>query len=219
MTFIQMTAQDTEVIKVENFRNVNVIGRIDVEMQQSDEAPSIELNYEGIEREKISIKVEDNTLTIKLVSTLSYENIRVLVKIQYNEISKVNTYSSASVGSNEIIKCDKISLSAESGSEIILKLDAGEINSESVTGGILTLSGTAVKHTSKITTKSTLSAGNLICKEYDIEVKSKGIAKINVTAIIVARATTGGFITYSGNPGKSSVDATLGGKISTTDLY
>ena len=210
-------SQKEEILKVDSFNAIEIIGRIDVDLVSSKEE-KLNISYEGIDRDKISITNQDNVLKIKIISTLNYKDIRVQIQIFYKDLKKIGAYSSAGISSNETLVFDNINFESESGGDIALHLFADTIISKCSTKGILTLKGHAKSHNIKISSGSILSAYELDCDNYDVNIITKGIAKIKVKNFLTGKVNSGGSLFYNGNPVVQSLDSTLGGKIEKVNL-
>jgi hypothetical protein len=195
-----------------SFKNLEVIGRIDVKMVVSDEY-KMEMTLEGIDRGKINIINENETLKIKIVNTLSYKNVRVMIRLYCDNVINIAAFSSATIFSEETLIVDTISLKTESGGELTFKMIADSISSTCSTRGIISIAGKTKTHKANVFSGGTLSSTDLESDKYMITVNSKGIARIKVINELHAKANSGGYISYIGEPLVKILETTLKGKI------
>lgn len=213
LCLIPASSQEVETIKVEPFNKLEVNGRVYVDLAIATQEEKMEISYEGIEKDNLLIDQSDSTLSIKIVSTLSYKDVRVMVKLHFDDLSSIISSSSASVSSQEELYFDSLKLISIGGGEIVLNTTVKELKTVCKTGGIITLKGMAETHRSELSSGGILSAFELKCKDVDIEVGTKTTAKINVENTLKANASLGGNVIYLGNPKKKKISEKLGGKV------
>ena len=199
-------------VDVSGFESLSVNGRIDVNLIQSNQ-DGLELAIEGIDPEKVQVENDHGELSIKIVSTLSYKDVRVLAKVYYSHLEHIHASSSASISSGEQLVFDTLSVDLMSGGEVAFDLIADQVNMKCATGSILQLKGHLKTLTGQVKSKSTLSASELMLTDCHMQVRGKSVARIHVSGTMDVKASTWSSILYKGTPSKKKFKKVLGGSI------
>ncbi|HLT51734.1 MAG TPA: head GIN domain-containing protein [Arenibacter sp.] len=158
---------------------------------------------------KILVEADENV--IDLIATdqkngslriHSIENIANATKNIYVTLPKV-TALEASSGANLIsqntIRTETIDLNASSGAKLeITELRAEKINADSSSGADIRIGGETKALLSKASSGSGIRANDLIANECRADASSGARISVNVTGSLVAEASSGGNIQYTG---------------------
>ena len=163
-------------------------------------------------RQQIQTTVENNTLKIGLAGTI-YSKQKILVDLNFKEIREIDIRNNAEVITTSLLKADSLSVTLKLGGSLYLDADLGYLKSNVTGGGLLTAEGYAIRQDIDVSSRSTISAFELESEIIRIEASSGGKAKISVDSELDAKATTGSYISYRGNPAKKNITASPGAEI------
>jgi hypothetical protein len=136
------------------------------------------------------------------------------VYVTVKKIALIKATSGSDVRSKTIIKSNEISIAATSGATINIEIDAQSVTTSTSSGANIKVSGTALNHASNATSGSAIAAYNL--KSENVIAKATSGAEINIHAFkkIEAKVSSGGDVTFRGNPTVVLKKATSGGNVS-----
>jgi hypothetical protein len=184
--------------KVQPFKGVKVSSGIDVYLSQGSNERVV---VEADENLHEYIKTEVSNGVLKVYSEANIRDAeRKRVYVTTEEINYVATSSAGDIIGETPVKTDKLDVSASSAGDIALEVTADEINVDISSSGDVTLRGTSRKLDASLSSAGDLNANDLEVKEAEISASSAGDADVNVSDKIIARASSAGDITYTGNP-------------------
>jgi Putative auto-transporter adhesin, head GIN domain len=210
------SAQKSEKRIIESFDKLDVYGNIEVEMILSD-TESIDIFTTNIDPSEIDTEIKDKLLKIKMKSNLFDDDAKVKVVLRYKEIREISSNAAADVNVKNIIKGDKLFVTATSGGRIKLHVELNAIDLKSYQGAHIDISGKTVLQESFVNTGGVLSGQDFSSDEVFIKMNTGGKAEIIVIKSIEANVNTGASLNYFGTPEKENIKTTLGGKINAWD--
>lgn len=126
-----------------------------------------------------------------------------------------STKSGSQLISKEKVITENITINTSSGSNLELNIKSKNTNISCSSGSLITLKGTSINLKANASSGSSLEAENLSVKNADLVVSSGANIEIDVRKSIEAKVSSGGSITYSGNPSKKKIKQSIsGGEIS-----
>ena len=202
--------------QVSGFHGISVSSGIDLQLTQKNvEEVMVEADTE--DQDKIITKVEDGILKIymkeKSWSFLHWNTKERKVFVSFKTLDQLKVSAGSDVNSPSVLKLDKLNLDVSSGSDVKLELDANELIVETSSGSDVSLNGKAVLFQVAASSGSDINAGDLESKKCIAHVSSGSNIKVNVTEELEANASSGGDITYSGNPKTKNVRESSGGDV------
>ena len=209
-------AQKKEIRNLVSFNKLEVFGNIEVEMIISD-TESIEIFTTNVDPSEVETEVKDKLLKIKMKSNLFDDDVKVKVILRYKEIIDISSNAAADINVKNVIKGDKLFLTATSGGRIKLKVELETINLKSYQGAHIDISGTVALQESFVNTGGVLSGSDFSSDEVLIKMNTGGKAEIVVNKSLDAYVNTGASLNYFGTPTKENIKTTLGGKINAWD--
>jgi hypothetical protein len=204
-------SQDTVKRELPHFTALLVNDKITVQLHRA-EKESATIRTEGFPAEQVQTMVENNKLKLGLAGGL-YTRQKVMVDLYFKEIREIDIRNDADVIMASLLKADSLSVILKFGGSLYLDADLGYLQSNVSGGGLLTAEGYAVRHDIVVSSRSTVSAFKLESESVHVEAISGGKAKISVDSELDARATTGGYISYKGDPARKNIDASEGSEI------
>lgn len=214
-------AQKPQEYSFGEFKRVSIKGIMQVEMTQGE---SNKVTIEGDEEatSKVSVEVKGSSLNIRTnaLSQLNqkhydYERERkkIIVKITFTTMQELEVGRGAYVDVSSVVKANHFDLVASSGGIVKIEVDTPALVADVTQGGIINISGKAAYQDSRVNTGGELHAYKLESQDLTIKANTGGVAQVNTSKSIEARAGTGGEINYKGNPRQRDVSTSLGGEV------
>jgi hypothetical protein len=218
LAFLQGTTLQAsrETRQVSGFHGISVSSGIDLYLTQKNTEEVI-VEAESDDLEKIITEVEGGILKIYIKQkswlNINWNNDPRKVYVSFKTLEKLEAASGSDVVSESLLKLDKLSLEASSGSDVKLELEANDLNVESSSGSDIKLKGKASFMQVSASSGSDIDAGNLETKKCHASTSSGSDIRINVTEELEANASSGGDISYSGNPAQKDINESSGGDV------
>lgn len=213
---IQATAGDRQKRQITGFHGVSVTSGIDLYLTQKNvEEVAVEAEPEDIS--KIITEVEGGILKIYIKEkswfNMNWKSKPRKVYVSFKNLDKIDASAGSDVVSENRFKLDKLNLDASSGSDVRLDLEANELSVGSSSGSDISLKGSANSIQVDASSGSDIDASELRARNCNASVSSGSDIKVNVTENLDANASSGGDITYSGNPKTKDINKSSGGDV------
>lgn len=212
---LSTVGQESKSFDLTKFDKLIIQGRYEAEINYGDSLKLEAVAHDGeIDFENLSLTYSDESLTIKYKGSL-LEDIALNLIITLPELSYLEARAGCEirVNKNFDFKRKPIHLYADSGGKISLKgIDAPWVKAEITKGGSIIVTGTTALFDASVRTGGTIGGANLIAKKVTAEVAFGGEIICNPKEKLDASVTSGGTISYKGNP-KVSQRIRLGGNI------
>lgn len=137
-------------------------------------------------------------------------NVYVTVKT----LVALDASSGAEVKGETLLRGDKLTLDASSGSEMELELEYTQVAISASSGSDALLAGQADQLKVDVSSGSDVDASKLTARIVYADASSGADSKVKATAELHAKASSGGDVSYSGNPPVTDVHESSGGDIS-----
>ncbi len=207
---------DRQTRQITGFHGVSVSSGIDLYLAQKN-IEEVVVEADADDLDKIITKVEGGILKIYIKEkswfNLNWNKVSRKVFVSFKVLDKIEASSGSDVISQSILKVDKLDLDASSGSDVKLELEANELKVESSSGSDISLKGIVTFLQAHASSGSDINAGELHAKNCNASVSSGSDIKVYVTDRLDASASSGGDITYSGNPAKKDINESSGGDV------
>jgi hypothetical protein len=200
------------------FHSVIVSSEIEAELIESDSA-AIELKFSNADRESLIAEVTDSVLRIRM-KTGNYKEASLGVKVFFNRDlkmlqasgrAKVSAHTPLNTGGDMAVKLSN-------GGEMRLELHCDSLNANLSQGSIFHVSGDARTMIVSVSSGATFSGYEFSTEHANVSAGSAAKAKISVSTYLDAKAVSGGFIGYVGDPEIIQQKASLRGEIVKTIL-
>lgn len=182
----------------ESFSSIHVSRGLDVYLTQSNDQ-IIEVEADENLLDIIVVEVENDELKITTTDNIAYSKAQK-VMVSFKDVSKITSTSGSDVFSTNIITADELNLKTTSGSDMELEVDTNTLVCKSTSGSDLRLSGKTNNLFAEATSGSDIKAGKLLAQSSQVEVTSGADITVNTSQELNAKASSGGDITYYGNP-------------------
>ncbi len=197
--FTNLAAQDT---KTQN-RNIGTFNEIyagkgvNVTLIEGDKE-KVRIEIENADVTDVITNIKGRKLEIKL-KTKIYKDMSVMVYVTYKSLLSISTGTGAFIESNNTIYAENLELKAGTGSTIILDVDTKNIQT-SLSSSKVELVGKTEFQSVSCSTGGKYIADQLSSNEAYVKVSTGGTAWVQATDKLDAQTSTGGKISYIGNP-------------------
>jgi hypothetical protein len=184
------------------YDEIKIAGFYDVDLVAGKEG---EIGVQGEENllPYLKIEVEGNVLKIyteKGKNLQPSKNIKMIVNVPFETISKVSLAGSGDVNTKSTIKSDKFDLKLSGSGDMIIDLDTNDLETSLAGSGDIILKGKTVNLTSKVAGSGDINSYELVAQNADVAVAGSGDLKVFCTGNLNARVAGSGDIFYKGNP-------------------
>jgi hypothetical protein len=205
-----------QIRQISGFHGVSVSSGIDLYLTQKNvEEVAVEAGSD--DQDKIITKVEDGMLKIYMKDKSWFDSgwnkKSHKVFVSFKNLDKLQASAGSDVNSQSVLKLDKLDLDVSSGSDVKIELDANVLRVESSSGSDVSLNGKAAVAEVSASSGSDITARDLETKKCTASVSSGSDISIKVTEELNANASSGGDITYSGNPKVKNIRESSGGDV------
>jgi hypothetical protein len=167
--------------------------------------------------DKIITKVEGGILKIyvkeKSWFNLNWNNQPRKVHVSFTNLDKLDASAGSDVNSEGVLKLKNLDMDASSGSDIKIELEADRLVVGSSSGSDVEIKGTVNVLDVSASSGSDIDAGELHSKKCNADVSSGSDIEVNVSEELDANASSGGDISYSGNPKTKNINESSGGDV------
>ena len=211
--FIFLTKTMAQVTyDLDEFDAVSVTGDIEVLLEQGDEY-RVEVEANGIPKNKIIVKVDRGTLKVRILDTFFYRGDDVKVVITYQKLRELRGNAGAYVRGNTPIEADKFEAKATSGARVVLGLNADMLKASVSEGAQLTIDGEVNTQNVTAHTGGQYFGLDLECGRTYVRAGTGGQAEVVANDALDAAANTGGAIEYRGNPEEKETRVLIAGSV------
>ena len=219
LTFSAQASQsggNRQTRQVSGFHGISVTSGIDLYLTQKN-TEEVVVEAESEDLDKIITRIEGGILKIyireKSWFNLNWNKDPRKVYVSFKLLNKLEASAGSDVISQDLLKLEKLNLDASSGSDVKLELEASDIVVESSSGSDIFLKGKVSVLQANASSGSDINANELQAKKCTASVSSGSDVRVNVTEKLNADASSGGDITYSGNPKTKDINESSGGDV------
>ncbi|CAM4195326.1 head GIN domain-containing protein [Zobellia nedashkovskayae] len=208
-------AQKENTKDLDKFTELKVYDRIVVSLIKSNENKIV---ITGDDKDEISISNKDGLLKIKMEFGNFLDGDEAKATLYYTEdLTLIDSNENAKIKSDETVEGDRVEIKTQEGGKIDLKINIKDLYAKSVSGGEVTLTGSATKQEVMVNTGGKIYNKQLDTKETTVVVNAGGRADVNASDKVVAKVRAGGSIYIYGKPRSIEKDKVFGGKIKEMD--
>jgi len=195
-----------------DFTEIKVSQGIQVFLTQGND---ININVEADENiiDLLITEVKGDVLKIyfdKNVSRAKAKNVYLTI----DKITGIKVSSGAHVKSEGVIRAKNLDLSSTSGSGLKLNINASKVTCSTSSGANVKLTGETEHFSGSSSSGSNINANNLIAKTSKASASSGAGISLFASETLNATASSGGNISYKGNPETVNKSKSSGGSIS-----
>lgn len=207
-----MTPQNEKITQnLSNFTEVKAFDGISVNLIRSNENSAV---ITGANTSKVAIVNNNGVLKIRMEIDKLFSGYRTFIDLYYSEdLVVIDVNEDARISTKEIIKQGVIELKAQEGGEINVQAEVEQMLVKSVTGGVISATGTAENQDVLINTGGMYKGKDLKTKFTTVNVNAGSRAEIFATSYVKATVKAGGTVFVYGDPAKMEEKTVFGGKI------
>lgn len=202
--------------QISGFHGVSVSSGIDLFLSQKN-TEEVVVEAESDDLNKIITEVEGGILKIyireKSWFNMNWSKSNRKVYVSFKLLDKLDASAGSDVVSQGFFKLDNLDLDVSSGSNVKIELEANKISAESSSGSDLNIAGKVTYLQVNASSGSDINAADLQARKCIASVSSGSDIRINVTDELDASASSGGDISYSGNPKSKEINESSGGDV------
>ncbi|MFC4095091.1 head GIN domain-containing protein [Euzebyella saccharophila] len=209
-------AQKANTKTLDKFTELKAYDRIVVTLVKSSEN---KLVITGDDKDEVNISNKNGLLKIKMEFDNFMDGDEAKATLYYTEdLALIDANENAKINSDEVLKQDgRIEIKTQEGGRIDLKVALSDLYTKSISGGEVTLSGSANTQEVMVNTGGKIYNKQLDTKETVVVVNAGGRADIKASDKVEAKVRAGGSIYIYGNPKEIQKDKVFGGKIKEMD--
>ena len=189
---------------LEPFDDISITGNIDVLLKKGD-SETAEVKAYGIPEDKVTVRVSNGTLKLKLLNSIFYKDDEVRIIVTYKNLRGLRAQAGATVKSDHIIEGDKLEIAGNSGAKIDLEIKVNALDASASEGSVVELYGETSSQNASSSTGAEYDAQSLNSERAYIKAGTGGQAYVRVSEFLKASANTGGNIKYRGSPNEKQV--------------
>ena len=207
-----ITAQEEKITKeLKEFTKIKGFDGLSINLIKSDVNKAV---ITGANTGKVAIVNNNGVLKIRMQINKIFSGYRTFVDLYYTEaIVVIDVNEDARINSDEPIKQDILELKSQEGGELNIYAEVEQLLIKSVTGGVITTTGTADVQDININTGGVYKGKDLKTKFSTISVNAGSNASIYATDYVKARVKAGGEVKVYGKPEKVDKKTVFGGKV------
>lgn len=204
-------AQKESTKELEKFTQIKAYDRIVVTLVKGNENKVV---ITGDDQDEVEIDNKNGLLKIKMEFKNFMDGDEAKATLYYTEsLRLIDANENAKIKSDEILKGDRIEIKTQEGGQIDLKVDIADLYAKAISGGEITLTGTAKIQEVMVNTGGKIYNKKLDTEETTVVVNAGGRADVNASEKVKAKVRAGGSIYIHGNPKAVDKDKVFGGKI------
>lgn len=218
-TFLATTtllSQKANTKTLEKFTELKAYDRIVVTLVKSSEN---KLVITGDDKDEVNISNKNGLLKIKMEFDNFMDGDEAKATLYYTEdLALIDANENAKINSDEVLKQNgRIEIKTQEGGKIDLKVALNDLYTKSISGGEITLNGSANTQEVMVNTGGKIYNKQLDTKETVVVVNAGGRADIKASDKVEAKVRAGGSIYIYGTPREIQKDKVFGGKIEEMD--
>ncbi|PCE66597.1 head GIN domain-containing protein [Sediminicola luteus] len=208
----QLVAQSDKITQeIGAFAELKVFDGLSITLIPSDVNKVV---ITGDDAKKVSVINKDGNLKIRMDIDKIFSGHRTFVDLYYKqEINVLDVNEDARIATKAPIVQKVLEIKAQEGGECEIGADLEQLIIKAVTGGEVTVSGTATNQDININTGGRFLGKELATQITTVVVNAGGLAEINSTDYVKVTVKAGGNVKVYGNPDKMDEKTLFGGKI------
>ncbi|WP_149273686.1 head GIN domain-containing protein [Pareuzebyella sediminis] len=207
-----LSAQNTEVTKdLTRFTEVKAYDGLSVNLVKSDVNKAV---ITGDNIQKVAIVNNDGVLKIRMQIDKIFSGYHTFVDLYYTEkLVIIDVNEDARISSQETFKQDILELKAQEGGELSIHAEVEQLLIKTVTGGVITTTGSSDLQDVAINTGGVYEGKELKTKFSTVNVNAGSRAEIFASDYVKATVKAGGEVLVYGDPDKMDEKTVFGGKV------
>jgi hypothetical protein len=209
-------AQDRETRDVANFEAIRVGGGVDLSIRQG-EPFLVEVESADGDTADVVTEVRNRTLEVghrrSFFDFFDWGTDEVTVHVTLPKLVAITASGGSEVSNEGTISGDELELTASGGADVTLDVAVTTLEVQTSGGSDVRLTGSARSTSMQSSGGSDLNASDLTTDSANLASSGGSDIRIEVRESLVAHASGGSDISYSGNPRSVDVNASGGGDV------
>ena len=205
-------AQDEKIIvELDPFTKLKAFDGLSVNLIKSSENKAV---ISGANTKKVAVVNNEGELKLRMEVTKIFSGYRTFIDLYYSEpLVVIDVNEDARISSEETLQQNVLELKAQEGGEVIIDAVVEQMLIKSVTGGIITATGSSDNQDVAINTGGIYEGRDYKTKFTTVNVNAGSTAQIHATDYVKATVKAGGEVKVYGDPAKMDEKTVFGGKI------
>lgn len=206
-----LSSQSKITRELDSFREVKAFDGLSVNLIPSDVNKAV---IDGANTDKVAIVNTDGILKLRMEIDMIFSGYRTFIDLYYTgPLIIIDVNEDARISSPTLIRQDVLDLRAQEGGELVIQAEVEQLLVKSVTGGIITASGSSRNQDVAINTGGVYNGKEFRTSFSTVNVNAGSRAEIFATDYVKAAVKAGGEVRVFGNPAKMDEKTVFGGKI------
>ena len=207
-----LCGQNEEItISLDPFTEVKAFDGLSVNLIKSSENKAV---ISGANTKNVAVVNNEGILKLRMEVTKIFSGYRTFIDLYYTDaLVVIDVNEDARISSKETIVQDVLEVKAQEGGEVIIDAQVEQFLIKSVTGGIITATGSSQNQDVAINTGGTYKGKEFKTKFTTVNVNAGSMAEINATDYVKATVKAGGEVQVYGDPAKMDEKTVFGGKV------
>lgn len=198
-------------VDLETFKEVRAFDGLSVNLIKSSENRAV---ITGANTSKVAVVNNEGVLKLRMEVTKIFSGYRTFIDLYYSDpLIVIDVNEDARISSKERLQQDVLELKAQEGGELIIEAEVEQLLIKSVTGGVITASGSSDNQDVAINTGGVYEGKDFITKFTTVNVNAGSRAEIFASDYVKATVKAGGEVQVYGDPGKMDEKTVFGGKV------
>jgi len=205
-------SQDEKISQsLDKFTELKAFDGISVNLIKSSENKAV---ITGANTKKVAIVNNSGVLKIRMEIDKLFSGYRTFVDLYYTQdLVVIDVNEDARISSEQTLEQDVLEVKAQEGGEIVINAQVEQMLIKSVTGGIITATGSSDNQDVAINTGGIYEGKDFKTKFTTVNVNAGSSAEIFATDYVKATVKAGGEVLVYGDPSKMDEKTVFGGKI------
>ena len=205
-------SQDEKITQsLDKFTELKAFDGISVNLIRSTENKAV---ITGANTKKVAIVNNSGVLKIRMEIDKLFSGYRTFIDLYYTEdIVVIDVNEDARISSEEQLQQSVLEVKAQEGGEIIINAEVEQLLIKSVTGGVITATGSSENQDVVINTGGIYKGKDFKTKFTTVNVNAGSSAEIYAIDYVKATVKAGGEVLVYGDPSKMDEKTVFGGKI------
>ncbi len=196
---------------LDKFTELKAFDGISVNLIKSTENKAV---ITGANTKKVAIVNNSGVLKIRMEIDKLFSGYRTFVDLYYTEkLVVIDVNEDARISSEETLQQNVLEVKAQEGGEIVISAQVEQMLIKSVTGGVITATGSSDNQDVAINTGGIYEGKDFKTKFTTVNVNAGSTAEIFATDYVKATVKAGGEVLVYGDPSKMDEKTVFGGKI------
>jgi len=199
-------------LKVDPFTTVVASGNFAVTMIESTEEKVYVVNKDlEVTDDRILVTVTGGTLDLRIKND-AVKDREIEIIVYYKKVYQIDSKKDCKVTVNNVLKGDLFTFVCSTGGKIKADVELSTLKVDISNGGTVNLGGTATTAEYVISGGGTIAAINVKTETTSAKITMVGDINCNVSNKLSVKITSGGTVTYRGNPA-SYDEKIMGGNV------